>query len=329
MCGGCRAFIVVGMFTTATKHQLPQLGGRIFLTEAGLETDLIFQHGIELPDFAAFPLLESEPGRGTLRDYYQGVIDLARRAHTGVVLETPTWRANPDWAERLGYDTAGLDAANRDGVALLAELRAENSDVTVVISGNLGPRGDGYSVSNEMTAIEAATYHRAQIESFAAAGADQICALTLGDAAEAIGIVDAARDVDIASAIAFTVETDGALPSGAPLAEAIAEVDRATDSAAAYFAINCAHPTHFAEVLAGPGPWHRIRAIRANASRMSHEELDNATELDRGDEGELAAGYHMLLAGLPDLAVVGGCCGTDIAHLEAISAVIHGRARAS
>lgn len=311
------------MYTNSTKHQLPQLSGKIFLTEAGLETELVFLRGIDLPDFASFPLLDTDEGRSTLQDYYQQVIDLARTAGTGAVLETPTWRANPDWGPGLGYSTQRLDEVNRDGVRMLDELRFENPDVKIVVSGNIGPRGDGYEVGEEMSAREAAAYHRAQIDSFVAAGADQVSALTLGYTAEAIGIVDAAKDADIASTIGFTVETDGALPSGKPLGEAIAEVDRATDEAAAYFMVNCAHPTHFAEVFSAPGPWDRIRAIRANASRMSHEELDNSEELDRGDEAELAAGYHMLMAGLPKLAVVGGCCGTDISHLQAISAVVH------
>lgn len=312
------------MFTNATKDRLPQLSDGIFLTEAGLETELLFIDGFDLPEFASFPLLETEAGRSRLTDYYQKIIDLARRAGTGVVLETPTWRANPDWGEALGYSAKRLDASNRDAVRLLDDLRDANPDVTVVVSGNIGPRGDGYVVGEEMVVREAAAYHRAQIDSFVAAGADLIGAMTIGYTAEAIGIIDAATDADAAVVIGFTVETDGALPSGKPLGEAIVEVDRETDGAAAYFMVNCAHPTHFAEVFSTPGPWDRIREIRANASRMSHEELDNAEELDRGDERELASGYHMLMAALPQLAVVGGCCGTDIAHLEAISSMVHG-----
>lgn len=311
------------MSTNSTKHHLPQLAGDVFLTDAGLETELVFLHQLDLPAFASFPLLESVEGRTTLTTYFQQIIDLARRAGTGAVLETPTWRANPDWGHALGYSARRLDEVNRDAVRMLDGLRAANPDVTVVVSGNIGPRGDGYVVGDEMTAGAAAAYHRAQVDAFVGAGADLVSAMTLGYTAEAIGVVDAAREARIASVIGFTVETDGALPSGMPLGEAIAEVDRATDHAVAYFMVNCAHPTHFAEVFSAPGPWDRIREIRANASRMSHAELDNAEELDRGDEAELASGYHMLMAALPQLAVVGGCCGTDIAHLEAISAVIH------
>lgn len=299
--------------------KLPQLDGRVFLSEGGLETDLIFHHDIDLPDFASFPLLESPSGRATLHCYFQAVVDLARRDGTGVVLETPTWRANPDWGRRLGYDDRALDAANRDAVAFLAQLRDENPGIPFVISGNLGPRGDGYAIEDAMTAEGAADYHAAQISSFARAGADLVSALTLNYSAEAVGIVRAANEMSMPVVISFTVETDGSLPSGQSLGEAIAEVDRDTDRGAAYFMINCAHPTHIAPILAAPGPWDRVRGLRANASRMSHEELDNATELDRGDELDLAEGYVELARLLPNLAVAGGCCGTDIDHLDAIS----------
>lgn len=302
-----------------TTTALPQLGGPIFLCEAGLETDLIFHHGIDLPDFASFPLLETPDGRQLLNRYYQSFVDIARRDHTGIVFETPTWRANPDWGTRLGYDDASLDQANRDAVVFLTGVRDDNPDVTFVISGNVGPRGDGYQIDDAMTATEAADYHRPQIQSLAAAGADLTTALTLNYSAEAIGIVNAAADVGIPAVISFTVETNGMLPSGQSLADAINLVDDATGAAAAYFMVNCAHPRHFLHVFEHDGPWHRLRGIRANASTMSHEELDNAEELDRGDEQELAGAYAALRDVLPGLAVVGGCCGTDLAHMDAIS----------
>lgn len=305
------------------SHPLPQLDGRLFLSEAGLETELIFLHGIDLPHFAAFVLLEQDSDRATLQRYFQSVIDLARRRGTGTVLETPTWRANPDWAKLLGYSEERLDLVNHDAVRLLQTLRAANPDVPVVISGNLGPRGDGYVVGDAMSPNEAARYHGEQIRSFARAGADLVSALTMSDVGEAIGIAMAADESGVPVVISFTVETDGTLPSGQPLADAVAEVDRCTGDAPAYFMVNCAHPTHFTDVLRGPGPWHRVRGIRANASCMSHEELDEAEELDRGDEADLARGYQELCEALPQLAVIGGCCGTDLQHLETITASLH------
>ncbi len=214
---------------------------------------------------------------------------------------------------------------NHDAVDFFVELREANADVPVVISGNLGPRGDGYAIADAMKASEAAAYHHPQVRSLADAGADLVSAFTLNYADEATGIVLAAIRENVPAVISFTLETDGRLPSGQTLASAIEQVDAATDGAAAYFMVNCAHPTHFAHVFDEPGPWHRVRGIRANASTMSHEELDNATELDRGDEAVLVAGYLSIADRLPHLAVTGGCCGTDLMHLDGISAAIAAR----
>ncbi len=292
------------------------------MTEAGLETDLIFNHHLDLPYFASFPLLDTESGRATLRAYYESFVALARRSGTGVVFETPTWRANPDWAALLGYSEQQLDNVNGAAVKLLRDLGADNPDVTMVVSGNLGPRGDGYAIEATMTAKEAAAYHGAQIRAFAEAGADLVSVLTITYVDEAVGIAIAAQKVGLPVVISFTLETDGNLPSGQSLAEAIKHVDEVTGAKPAYYMVNCAYPSHFASVLANPGPWDRLRGVRANASRMSHAELDNATELDRGDVSDLAEQYLALSRALPKLAVVGGCCGTDIAHLEAIMSSI-------
>jgi S-methylmethionine-dependent homocysteine/selenocysteine methylase len=313
---------LVSCAVTGRARRVPQFAGRVFLGEAGLETDLLFNHGIDLPDFAAFPLLATETGRATLSGYCQSLIDLARRDRTGVVLETATWRANPDWGVRLGYSPEQLDTANRRAVTLLLERRAANPDVDVVVSGTVGPRGDGYAITNAMSRHTAAAYHRPQIASLHAAGADLVSAFTMNHVDEATGIVDAAQHVGIPVVISFTVETDGRLPSGQALAVAIDEVDAATDSAAAYFMVNCAHPSHFADVFDSPGPWDRVRGIRANASRMSHAELDNASDLDRGDAADLAERYVELAERLPQLSIVGGCCGTDLDHLSRISAAL-------
>jgi S-methylmethionine-dependent homocysteine/selenocysteine methylase len=138
---------------------------------------------------------------------------------------------------------------------------------------------------------------------------------------EAIGVTRAAQDAVIPAAISFTVETDGDLPSGQALGEAIEEVDRATDSGPAYYMINCAHPTHFDSVLDG-GDWvGRIRGLRANASTCSHAELDEAEDLDDGDPQDLGARYGELRDRLPALNVVGGCCGTDHRHIGEICSV--------
>jgi S-methylmethionine-dependent homocysteine/selenocysteine methylase len=303
---------------------LPQLGADLFLTDGGLETTLVFIDGIDLPDFAAFPLLDSDAGRATLAGYYAPYLDLAEQMDVGIVLDTPTWRANPDWGARRGYDAADLEQVNRRSVGFVMGLVGERR-LTVVPNGVVGPRGDGYVVGATMSAVEAADYHRPQAGAFADGGAAMMTAVTMTYVDEAIGVATAAEAVGLPVVISFTVETDGRLPSGQPLGDAISQVDEVTSGAPAYFMVNCAHPTHFMAELEQGATWtSRIKAIRANASRLSHAELDLATELDRGDITELAALYAELRTMLPDLRVVGGCCGTDHEHVAAISSALLG-----
>jgi S-methylmethionine-dependent homocysteine/selenocysteine methylase len=290
-----------------------------------METTLVFDDGIDLPHFASFPLLGQESGIEALRAYYASYVAIAAEHGVGIVLDTPTWRANPDWGELLGYSAEALADVNRRGVALLQEVRAGAGDAVpdVVISGCMGPRGDGYRVDTQMTADEAQRYHEAQVVTFADTDADLVSSLTLTYADEAVGVARAAEVVGIPSVISFTVETDGRLPSGQSLGEAIEEVDAKTDRSVAYFMINCAHPTHFADVLEEGGEWReRIRGLRANASEKSHAELDAAEELDAGDSQELAGQYRELQTRLPNLNVVGGCCGTSHVHVAEICAAV-------
>ncbi|WP_341924918.1 homocysteine S-methyltransferase family protein [Nocardioides psychrotolerans] len=290
------------------------LGGNDFVTDGGLETDLIFNHGLDLPDFAAFPLVEDESGRALLRDYFGGYVDIARRAGAGLLLETPTWRANPDWGIRVGYDRRALELANRKAVQLLSELRDERPvDGPVLVSGTIGPRGDGYVAGERIDPDEAAAYHAPQLTAFASAGADLATAYTLTGAEEAIGVVRAAREVGLPVAISFTVETDGRLPDGSVLADAVAIVDAA--EAPDWFLVNCAHPLHVEPGL-GDGAWlDRIVGLRPNASTLTHAELDASEVLDPGDLDLLASSFERLRAQLPQLQVVGGCCGTDVRHV--------------
>ena len=303
------------------REALPQLDHVPFLTDGGIETTLIFHDGLDLPHFAAYDLLTRESGADALRRYFEPYVGIARERGVGIVLETPTWRANPDWAERLGHSPAELADLNRGAVALLEGLRDESEtlELPVVISGCVGPRGDGYVVDDAMSAEEAEAYHATQIGTFAETAADLVTAITMTYADEAVGVVRAARAAGLPVVISFTVETDGRLPSGQPLRDAIEEVDARTDGTVAYFMVNCAHPSHFYDVLEPGTEWtDRIRGLRANASRLSHAELDEAEELDEGDPEELANEYVALRERLPQLTVLGGCCGTDHRHIEAI-----------
>ncbi len=318
-----------GRSTNEHHQRLPQLSGPIFVTDGGLETTLIFHDGLDLADFAAFPLLDSGTGRAHLARYYRSYLDVAARNGVGIVLDTPTWRASPDWGARLGYDSDAIRDINVRSVEFIGSLAAEHPSITTVLNGAIGPRGDGYAVGEEMTATEASRYHRLQAAAFASAGVDMVTAVTMTNVNEAIGVTLAAAEEDLPVVIGFTVETNGVLPSGTALGRAVAEVDDAAGAAGvampAYYMVNCAHPSHFQRVLGDGAEWtHRVKAIRANASRMSHEELDNAEELDRGDPVELASEYASLQAILPDLRVVGGCCGTDHEHVSEITRALLG-----
>ncbi|TFB45742.1 homocysteine S-methyltransferase family protein [Pseudomonas sp. F01002] len=304
------------------RNKLPQLGDGLYIADGGIETTLIFHEGLELPDFAAFHLLKTPEGEAALRKYFRTYAEIAKRFGTGLILESATWRANADWGTRLGYMPEALVDANSRAIHLLEEIRDEyeTNQTPVVISGCLGPRGDGYVPARAMSDQEAETYHQAQVETLAGSAADMVCAMTMNYVAEALGIVRAAQQVDMPVAISFTVETDGNLPTGQSLKTAIEQVDDATSGYPCYYMINCAHPTHFDHVVAKGGLWlDRIRGFRANASHKSHEELSESTELDSGNPVELGAQYARLKERLARLNVMGGCCGTDHRHVEQIA----------
>lgn len=300
----------------SSTQNLPWLSGR-YVSDGGLETSLIYDHGVDLPEFAAFPLVDHEAGRSTLRAYYDEYADVARDAGAGLTLESPTWRASPKWGAKVGYDAAGLDRVNRAAIELLQELRESYTDLPDVrIIGAVGPRGDGYVAGETVDPSVAAEYHAAQVASFAAAGVDVVAAYTLTGPEEGVAIARAAHAAAVPVLIGFTVETDGHLPDGTPMREAIARVDAAERPDG--FIINCAHPTHIAPGL-DDGEWlDRIVQVNPNASTLTHAELDAATELDPGDVGLLATSYAALRERLPHLAVIGGCCGTGPRHVAAL-----------
>lgn len=306
---------------TRYPQGLPQLSNQLFLTDGGIETTLIFYEGHNLPYFAAYDLLKQPFGTESLRKYFCTYAQLAYLYGVGFVLESPTWRASADWGEKLGDSAEDLAALNRKSIELLHEIRGEyeSKRSPMVVSGCVGPRGDGYSPAEIMRAEAAEQYHTAQIQAFREAKADMVCAITMTYPEEAIGITRAAQAANLPVAISFTVETDGCLPNGQTLQSAIEQVDSATEQGPAYYMINCAHPTHFEHLFAAPAPWQaRIRGIRANASTKSHAELDEAETLDDGNPAELGAQYHQLRQQLPHITIVGGCCGTDHRHIKSI-----------
>ncbi len=304
------------------RSSLPFADGSLHLTDAGMETVLIFLQGQDLPSFATFPLLETEAGRDALRTYYEPFLALARARGTGFVLGASTWRASADWGSELGYDRAAIDAANRRAMTFVDELRSSlpADQPPVLLEAPIGPRVDAYGPASLMSAGEARRYHSVQLETLADTPAELVTALTLTYADEAIGMVRASQAAGLPIAVSFTVETDGCLPSGQTLRDAIEQIDTETDGAPIHYMINCAHPTHFAGALAEGGPWReRIRGLRANASTRSHAELDEAEELDDGDPADLGARHATLRDVLPHAVVLGGCCGTDIRHVTSIA----------
>ena len=303
------------------RKLLPQLADKLFLTDSGFETTLVFHDGIELSCFASFDLMKTEQGVAHTRAYYERHIAIARKHGIGFILESATWRANPDWGEKLGYSLVSLAHVNRRSIALLAELRDrhETQQMPMVISGNIGPRGDGYKAERAMSAKQAEDYHGWQIGIFRETNADMVSAFTINYVEEAIGVARAAKAAGMPSVISFTLETDGNLPTGQSLQEAIEQVDRETGTAPAYYMINCAHPDHFSNIFKRNGNWqNRLRGVRANASRRSHAELDAASNLDAGDPHELGQQYRDLRLQLRHVNILGGCCGTDHRHVEQI-----------
>ncbi|TDH27278.1 homocysteine S-methyltransferase [Segetibacter sp. 3557_3] len=309
---------------TLRAKVLPNTSAKLFLTDGGLETTLVFLEGYDLPHFAAFDLLKDEEGFEAIRNYYRRYLAIARDYGAGFILESPTWRASPDWIKKLGYPEADLFTLNKRAIQLLVELKEEYENFVpdIVLSGCVGPRGDGYIPGTSMTADEAQEYHSAQINVFSETAVDMISAITMNYAEEAIGIARAAAAHDLPVVISFTVETNGRLPTGMRLKEAIELVDKNTLQPPIYYMLNCAHPSHFSEELKTGKNEHwvnRIRGLRANASCKSHAELDEATALDRGNPEEFAGEHRRLREAFQQLNVFGGCCGTDEEHVLAIA----------
>ena len=307
------------MTSLRTRALRARMAERIWLTDGGLETTLIFHDGVELPHFASFPLLADAAGRSRLHAYFRRYLAQARRHGAGFVLDTVTWRSGAGWGGIIGLSPDEIDRVNRDAVVFARDLAAsaDAAPAGILVNGVVGPHGDAYAPDRFLTVAEAEEAHGRQVRTLAAAGVDLVTATTIASAAEVIGIARAALMADVPVVVSFTVETDGRLVTGQPLGEAIAETEAATGGWVAWYGVNCAHPDHFRPVLAGD--WtERIGMVRANASRKSHAELDAATELDAGDPAELAGDYRALMALLPGLRVLGGCCGTDLSHVGAI-----------
>ncbi|MGI3184950.1 homocysteine S-methyltransferase family protein [Nioella aestuarii] len=303
-----------------TDKTLPHQTERLFLTDGGTETWLMYKKGFELPEFSAFHLLNDSAAYDALLSYYRAFATLACQLETAFIFDSLSYRASRDWGALLGYSPEGLAEMNLRCLDLYRRAAQEAGlpDANVILSGCIGPKGDAYQRNEGLTAEKAQTYHAEQIATFVDGGADLVTALTLNMSEEAIGIARAAKAAGIASVISFTLDKDRRMKSGETLQEAIAKVDAATGSAPAYYMINCSHPLDFGPALE-PAPWmQRVRGIRANASTLDHGTLCQLGHLEEGNPDELAAQYRELRDRFPWMNVFGGCCGTDVVHVQKI-----------
>lgn len=299
-----------------------------FITDGGFETWLFFQEGFEASEFAAIVLMEDPKARKAMQRYFDGFLHMAAAAETGFILDTNTWRGCTAWAAKLGRSEDELLLLSEMAVEFASEIRnAWSSKVSsILLNGVVGPSGDGYAPEEIPSVSKSRELHRPQIGTLARSGVDMLSAITITNIEEATGIVLEAQSVNLPCVIAFTLETDGKLPTGDTLEEAIQAVDNATNNGPLYYMINCAHPDHFNNILSGGQDWvSRLGGVRANASRLSHAELDDSEVLDQGDPTEFGLLNAELYRSLPSLRVIGGCCGTDHRHIECISQHLHSK----
>ncbi|MDJ0640581.1 MAG: homocysteine S-methyltransferase family protein [Paracoccaceae bacterium] len=295
---------------------LPHESDKRYMVYAGTGTDLIFNHHIELPGFASFPLLENPETRALLASQMEDLVRLSGDMGLGCILDAPTWMANADRAAPLGYDPVRLVDVNRDAVALMEDVRRASGRDDVLVSACIGPRFDPYADIPSMSAESARRYHSAQLAALKDTSVDLVTAYTFNRLSEAAGCISAARDIDMPIVMSLVVETDGCLADGTKLVDAVDAIDAETDGAALFFMVNCAHPLHFAEALdAHP----RLMGIVSNASSCSHAELDEAETLDEGDPEQLGRETAEIIRRNPSIRVFGGCCGTDMRHLASMA----------
>lgn len=302
---------------------LPPMGsGEIFLTEGGSETEILYRHGFELPEFAMFPLLDDPRAAAAMRAMFCAQLDVAAEFGLSFLLSGLDYRASPDWGAKLGYSPAALAEANLAAIGFLREIAEgyHGQIPQLLIGGILGPRGDAYGLNRDITTESAEDYHAVQLETLKAAEVDFACALTFNNAPEAIGAARAASKIGVPLSISLTLDSTHRLKSGPSLAEAIAEIDaEAGEHAPDFYLLNCSHPLEY-EPAIEPGDWiARLRGVRPNASKMEKLALCKLGHLEAGDPVELGRQVRDLSERHPHMDVFGGCCGTGDRHLREIA----------
>ena len=299
-----------------------QVSGLIYLTEGGQETEVMYRHGFDLPEFAMFPLLDQPDAVEVVRAMYSAVLDTAERHGCAVLLGGLDYRASPDWAGLIGYDPTALAAMQTRAIEFLREVSDPYRDrlPDVRIAGIVGPRGDAYQVNPTITADESEEYHSVQLATLAASGVDLVEAMTFNNVDEAVGLARAASSAGLPLSVSFVLDSDHNLNGGPSLKEAIESVDAAAGSdRPAFYGINCSHPFEFMPAIESGEWFKRIRCLRPNAAAADKISLCTLGHLEEGDPVELGSLMGQLAADYPHIDIWGGCCGTWDKHLDHIA----------
>ncbi|WP_286238828.1 homocysteine S-methyltransferase family protein [Neptuniibacter halophilus] len=295
--------------------------GRLYLTEGGTETEIMYKYGFELPHFAMFPLLDNPAAVTKMRDMFRYYLDVVAKHKLCALIGGLDYRASPDWGKLLGYSDAGLAEANLQSIDFLRDVAAEYAhDIEqTLIQGLIGPRGDAYQQGHTITAEAAEDYHAIQLTTLKKAGVDLALAITFNNVEESIGVARAAKTIGVPLAISLTLNRNSTLGDGTPLADAIEQIDQATDHSVEFYSINCSHPIEYEPAIDG-GPWlQRVRGVRPNASKMEKVALCKIGHLESGDPVELGEQCGELAKRYPHMDIWGGCCGTWDQHLDQIA----------
>lgn len=294
-----------------------------YLTEGGQETELMYKHGHELPEFAMYPLLDDARAVADLTTMYERYLEVAAEQGMVALMGGLDYRASPDWAAKLGISPEGLEDFQLRCIGFLRDVARPFAGQVpeILFAGIVGPRGDAYGREHTMGADEAEDYHSVQLRTLREAGVDLVSAMTFNSVPEAVGLARAAAAAGLPLSLSFVVDTSGRLRTGPTLRKAIEAVDeQAGDARPDFFGINCAHPLEFEPALYPAGDWlRRLRSLRPNASAADKISLCQIGHLEAGDPGELGRQMGALAGRLPHVDVWGGCCGTWDDHLRAIA----------
>lgn len=296
--------------------------GIFYLSEGGTETEIMYGHGFDFPEFAMFTLLDQPAAMARVREMYERYLDTAARHGFAVLMGGLDYRASTGWAARVGCSGDQLrDVQMRciDFLRTMAEPYVSQLPA-VKISGLIGPRGDAYTADTTITAEESEDYHSEQIATLASAEVDLVQALTFNNVPEAVGVARAAARHGLSVSISFILDGPKRLAAGPTLREAIEAVDELTgDERPVFYGVNCVHPDEFAGALEDAEWFRRVRCLRPNAVMADKVALCSLGHLESGDPVALGATMGELSRQHPHLDIWGGCCGTWDTHLEEIA----------